>query len=79
MKHIALLFVFFLMTMNAIAKSPPTNNRYNIRGFNPDYQYHGIQRGQGSIDWQRNETRQEYNRRCAYNPAVCVEGYKPYE
>ena len=50
-----------------------------IRGFNPDYQYHGIQRGGGNLDMKRNETRREYNKRCAYNPAVCVRNYRSYE
>ena len=50
-----------------------------IRGFNPDYTYHGIQQGGGSLDMKRNETRREYNKRCAYNPAVCVRRYRSYE
>ena len=47
-----------------------------IRGFNPDYKYHGINQGQGKIDMKRNDTRLEYNKRCAYNPALCVKGYR---
>ena len=78
-----ILFVcLFTIYAFANAKSPPStyrSNPYNIKGFNPNYQYHGLQRGGGSIDWDRNTTRQEYNRRCAYNPAVCVRGYKPYD
>ena len=49
---------------------------YRIKGFNPDYEYHGIQQGQGRIDMNRNDTRLEYNKRCAYNPALCVKGYR---
>ena len=52
------------------------NAEYKIRGFNPDYQYHGIHQGQGKIDMKRNETRLEYNKRCAYNPSLCVKHYK---
>ena len=59
--------------MEHTAKEP------QIRGFNSDYQYHGIQRGNGRIDMQRNDTRKELNRRCAYNPALCVRKYRSYE
>ena len=77
--YVALNIVMFVsiwgIGIAAYAKSPPStyrSNPYNIKGFNPNYQYHGYGRGGGSIDWDRNTTRQEYNRRCAYNPAVCV-------
>ena len=74
MKHLTLLFVFFLLSMNALAQPP------KIRGFNPDYQYHGIYGNRNAtINIDRNETRREYNKRCAYNPAVCVRGYRSYE
>ena len=71
-----------IYAVKAYGQTPPStyrSNPYNIKGFNPNYQYHGIQRGGGTIDMDRNTTRKEYNRRCAYNPALCVRGYKPYD